>query len=287
MAESANGGYAQNIGVAGVVYILENDGLREGWIKIGCSKRSGGARARDLNIDANTGTPGTFRCVFEARTLDCGLAEQHVFTELAVHRRGKRGQEFFEVDLGRAQAVIRRICAAVDQAAAALPAPQARASMAPRPYPTFRAQPQPPAALPVPAPQASPLPRVLRNRFGGRRPVRFRRLVLASLVFGVIWIASQSSDRADRQSQSSMAAERTTARGQKAPAERSPNLQSKRSTAASNGSQARAPATSASTAMPEGLPHAANGNEEDRSGDPLLTLLRQHESRASEAMASR
>src|SRR5262252_7224846 len=95
----SGGGFDQNIGVAGVVYILSNDGFREGYYKIGCTRRSGHARAFDLNVDASTGTPGSFRRVFEHRTVDCGRAERLVHARLREHRRGKWGQEFFEIEL--------------------------------------------------------------------------------------------------------------------------------------------------------------------------------------------
>ena len=89
--EKATGSFVQNHGVPGVVYILENSGLRHGYVKIGCSSRSGAARAYDLNIDANTGTPGSYSCIFEWRTKDCGLAEQRVFALLkrSEERRGR------------------------------------------------------------------------------------------------------------------------------------------------------------------------------------------------------
>lgn len=110
----SGGGFDQNNGVAGVVYILRNDGLREGYYKIGCSRRSGHARAFDLNVDANTGTPGSFKCVFEQRTVDCGRAERLVFERLRKHRRGKFGQEFFEVELDLARQTVLSVCAHVD-----------------------------------------------------------------------------------------------------------------------------------------------------------------------------
>lgn len=106
--------FRQNVGRPGVVYVLENPGLRAGYLKIGCSTRSGHARANDLNRDAGTGTPGSFRCVFEHRTADCGGAEERVFQRVAVHRRGKRGQEFFEIELTAARSVIIEECAAAD-----------------------------------------------------------------------------------------------------------------------------------------------------------------------------
>ncbi|MFO0884836.1 MAG: GIY-YIG nuclease family protein [Pirellulales bacterium] len=104
--------YDQNFGVAGVVYILANRGLQTGWFKIGCSRRSGKIRASELNFDANTGTPGEYVCVYEAATDDCGRAEQSVFQELAKHRRGKRGQEFFEIDLEIAKRCVEKACKA-------------------------------------------------------------------------------------------------------------------------------------------------------------------------------
>jgi hypothetical protein len=113
------------LGKPGVVYILVNEGLRHGYVKIGCTTRSGRARASELNADANTGTPGTFRCVFEQKTHDCGAAERRVFHELRSHRRGKRGQEFFEVDQQLASETITRVCAAVDQSDAVALARQA------------------------------------------------------------------------------------------------------------------------------------------------------------------
>jgi hypothetical protein len=106
--------YKQNHGVPGVVYILDNPGLKAGMLKIGCSRRSGESRARDLNFDATTGTPGTFGCVFEYRTKDCGKAEERVFQKLNPYRRGKWGQEYFEVALAKAKETIIHVCTVVD-----------------------------------------------------------------------------------------------------------------------------------------------------------------------------
>jgi hypothetical protein len=123
--DSGTGGFDQNNGVAGVVYILSNDGFKEGYYKIGCSRRSGHARAFSLNADANTGTPGSFRCVFEQRTVDCGRAERLVFARLRKQRRGKFGQEFFEVELDLARQTISSVCAHLDSTHAAPPSPPA------------------------------------------------------------------------------------------------------------------------------------------------------------------
>lgn len=120
--------FRKNHGVPGVVYVLDNPGLRAGIYKIGCSRNSGAVRADALNKDANTGTPGEFRCVFEYRTLDCGKAEERVHEifhdkrrgkfgrKLGKNERGTWGQEFFEVDLTEAKKTIAQVCEAVDDA---------------------------------------------------------------------------------------------------------------------------------------------------------------------------
>ena len=109
-----NTSYDQNIGRPGVVYILTNPGLREGYVKIGCSRYSGKKRADDLNLKANTGTPGTFKCIYEKKTQDCGKAEQEVFKILARYRRGKKYQEFFEVSIDLAKKTIVEVCNRID-----------------------------------------------------------------------------------------------------------------------------------------------------------------------------
>ena len=106
--------YEQNHGVSGVVYILTNPGLRDGYLKIGCSRYSGKKRADDLNLTANTGTPGLFKCIYEKRTQDCGRAEQEVFKVLAKYRRGKKYQEFFEAPFDLAKKIIDEVCDAID-----------------------------------------------------------------------------------------------------------------------------------------------------------------------------
>ncbi|WP_442952761.1 GIY-YIG nuclease family protein [Pelomonas sp. BJYL3] len=180
----SSGGYDQNVGKAGVIYILENDGLRSGWLKIGCSSRSGAIRATELNMDANTGTPAAFRCVFEVHTVDCGLAERVVFKELSGHRRGKWGQEFFEVDLSHARTVIRRVCSEIDGTRAPPPlTPQKPRQSAPSPRPqlappVFR-QASPSLAAATPAPVPAPIP---------QSPIKLR-WVFALLFFGIfVWV---------------------------------------------------------------------------------------------------
>ncbi len=174
---SATGGYRQNYGRPGVVYILENPGLREGWWKIGCSTRSGSHRARDLNDEATTGTPGAFRCIFEFRTLDCGLAEERVFSELAEYRRGKQGQEYFEVGIQHARAAIERCCLQVDLDVRPLPAPSPPAVTVPlvaaeqssveRPSTKLL---RPPHQIHAPAPQPRSTPPQPSVHFEATRP---------------------------------------------------------------------------------------------------------------------
>ena len=141
--------YRTNHGQPGVVYILENPGLRDGWWKIGCSTRSGAARASDLNAEATTGTPGIFRCVFEHRTVDCGLAEERVFAELAHARNGKWGQEYFAIELAIAKEIIQRVGNRVDE--------EMRPPPPPPPPPPRPIQPSPPAPVQSPpTPALSP-----------------------------------------------------------------------------------------------------------------------------------
>ena len=150
--------YRRNQGKAGVVYVLLNDGLREGWLKIGCSTRSGTARARELNDDANTGTPGVFRCVFECKTVDCGRAEELVFAALADHRRGKWGQEYFVVEIPAAKTVISQVCADLNKLAE--PPPQITPP---------RANTPPPVAV-SPAPAPTNRPEIIANATLAMRP---------------------------------------------------------------------------------------------------------------------
>ena len=135
--------YRQNHGRPGVVYILENPGLRDNLRKIGCSTRSGAQRASDLNFEATTGTPGLFRCVYEFRTLNCGLAEELVFKELSDARRGKYGQEYFEINIEIAVATIEQVCRLIDIKGNP-PSPPQQQSPPPPPPPPKVDQPAPP-----------------------------------------------------------------------------------------------------------------------------------------------
>ncbi|GGC81040.1 GIY-YIG nuclease family protein [Undibacterium terreum] len=104
-----------NHGVPGIVYLLANQGLREGVYKIGSTRRSGWSKAMELNRDINNTIPGTFVCEFEVHTRDCGGALEQIFQELQYCHRGRKEQDYFELELDRAKEIIGRICAGVDE----------------------------------------------------------------------------------------------------------------------------------------------------------------------------
>lgn len=93
-------------GVPGNVYILRNSGLKEGLLQIGLSRRSGWAKALELNRDKANIIPGSFECVFEVRAQDGGGALEAIMLALQSKRCGRREQDFFEIDLHRAEAII-------------------------------------------------------------------------------------------------------------------------------------------------------------------------------------
>jgi hypothetical protein len=164
-----------NFGKPGVVYILSNDGLREGWYKVGCSTRSGAIRASELNEDATTGTPGLFKCVFQIKTKDCGLAEATVFEKLSIHRRGKWGQEYFECNIESIKETITLTCELID---AKIPPPPLK--------------PDPPKAPPI---VIQPAPTIVRvNPKEPKRQSNGYWGVILSIFFLYIFL-SDSSDK--------------------------------------------------------------------------------------------
>ncbi|WP_411969254.1 GIY-YIG nuclease family protein [Paucibacter sp. B2R-40] len=189
-------GFQTLVGQPGVVYILENDGLRDGWFKIGCSTRSGNARAADLNSDANTGTPGVFRCVYERKTRDCGTAEKEVFAILIEQRRGKWGQEFFHVDLARAKSTIEQVCAAVDRRMTDRPVAPASNLVLQQTSATTASSPQPAqpskedsAATNNTALAGGPLPHA-QAQVSKSSPNRLRWILGAGIIATLFWLNS-------------------------------------------------------------------------------------------------
>ncbi len=104
-----------NHGVPGIVYLLANQGLRDGVYKIGSTRRSGWSKAMELNRDIHNTIPGSFVCEFETHTRDSGRALEQIFQELHYCHRGRKEQDYYELELDRAKEVIGRICATVDE----------------------------------------------------------------------------------------------------------------------------------------------------------------------------
>lgn len=96
----------QMYGVPGMIYILENTGLRPGFYKIGLTRSSGWAKALELNRDVQNSIPGSFECVFEHRAKNGGAALDDILKEIHFCRRGKRDQNFFEIECARLQEII-------------------------------------------------------------------------------------------------------------------------------------------------------------------------------------
>jgi hypothetical protein len=102
-------------GVPAVIYVLENSSLRSGFCKIGITRRTGWAKAMELNRDINNIIPGTFECVFEIRARDSGAALEEVYSELQYCRRGKKDQNFFEAERDRVEQALLRAISTTDQ----------------------------------------------------------------------------------------------------------------------------------------------------------------------------
>ena len=105
----------QMYGVPGTICVFENSGLRSGFYKIGLTRRSGWAKAIELNRDLLNSIPGNFECVFELQAKNCGAALDDILKELHFCRRGKRNQNFFEIDLNRVKKIITAIIEQSDQ----------------------------------------------------------------------------------------------------------------------------------------------------------------------------
>ena len=93
-------------GVPGVIYILKNSALREGFLHIGLTRRTGYSKALELNRDQKLGIPGEYECIFEMRAQDSGTALETIFKGLQSFRRGKHEQDFFEIAIEHAQRIV-------------------------------------------------------------------------------------------------------------------------------------------------------------------------------------
>ncbi|MBC3920665.1 GIY-YIG nuclease family protein [Undibacterium sp. CY18W] len=102
-------------GTPGTIYILQNDGLRKGLYKIGATRRSGVSKAMELNRDLQQLIPGSYECVFELHTKDCGHALDEILKQFQHHRCGKRGQDFYDLDLDAAAEKIANTIALINR----------------------------------------------------------------------------------------------------------------------------------------------------------------------------
>lgn len=102
-------------GTPGTIYILHNDGLRQGLYKIGATRRSGVSKAMELNRDQQQLIPGVYECVFELHTKDCGQALDEILQLFQQQRRGKRGQDFYELNLDDAAEKIANTIATINR----------------------------------------------------------------------------------------------------------------------------------------------------------------------------
>ena len=93
-------------GIPGVIYVLNNSGLKAGLVQVGLSRRSGWSKALELNRDKNNSIPGDFQCLFELRAQDGGAAIEEIFKQLHPFRCGKRDQDFFEIPQAQLEHII-------------------------------------------------------------------------------------------------------------------------------------------------------------------------------------
>lgn len=102
-------------GIPGVVYVLSNTALKENIVRVGLSRRSGWAKAAELNRDKTNTLPGSYECVFETRAQDGGAAIDAIAKELQNYQFGKKEQEFFTIEIEVLEEIVSRIVALTDQ----------------------------------------------------------------------------------------------------------------------------------------------------------------------------
>lgn len=99
-------------GLPGTIYVLSNTALKDNIFLVGFSRRSGWAKAAELNRDKLNTLPGSYECVFEVQAQDGGVAIETIFGEIAMLRIGKREIDFFEIAKEKLEETVVRI---VDQ----------------------------------------------------------------------------------------------------------------------------------------------------------------------------
>lgn len=102
-------------GTPGSIFVLQNDALRPGLYKIGITRRSGTAKAMELNRDLQHIIPGHYECVFEIHSKNCSLAFEQLVQHFRQAKTGKRQNEFYQLDLDEFSARATDIVAQVNR----------------------------------------------------------------------------------------------------------------------------------------------------------------------------
>ena len=102
-------------GIPGVVYVLSNTALKENIVRVGLSRRSGWAKAAELNRDNSNTLPGSYECIFEARAQDGGAAIDAILKDLQNFQFGKKEQEFFTIEINVLEEIVSRNVAITNQ----------------------------------------------------------------------------------------------------------------------------------------------------------------------------
>jgi len=90
----------------GYIYILVNESLQPGYLKIGRTTRSPEQRAGE--ISAGTGVPSAYKVAYQVKVPDCQEAERAIHERLAQYRVSNN-REFFRVDLEKAVSIVDRV----------------------------------------------------------------------------------------------------------------------------------------------------------------------------------
>lgn len=101
-------------GLPGTIYVLSNTALKENIFLVGFSRRSGWAKAGELNREKSNTLPGVYECAFEMQAQDGGLAIEAIFNEIVTGRIGKRDYDFFEIQKEKLEEIVMRVVKETD-----------------------------------------------------------------------------------------------------------------------------------------------------------------------------
>jgi hypothetical protein len=102
-------------GTPGIVYVLTNTSLKENIVRVGLSRRSGWAKALELNRDKTNTLPGSYDCIFEIQAQDGGAVIEAILKELQNYQFGKKEQNFFRVDIDILEEIVTRTVTLMNQ----------------------------------------------------------------------------------------------------------------------------------------------------------------------------